>query len=73
MRGLLMAAVVGAVVVMPADAEAQLGGLGRRLKDRAQQKVEDRIEQRAEQAMDRALNTVECAATDQSCIDRAAS
>lgn len=72
MRRVVIAAVLGFMLVMPADASAQLGGLGRRLKQKAQEKVEDRIEQRADQAMERALNSVECAATDQSCIDAAA-
>jgi len=60
------------VLLVPAAAEAQFGGLGKRLKDKAQQKVENRVEQRADQAMERALNSVECQATDQRCIDSAA-
>ncbi len=72
MRRVVITALAVAVMLVPAAAEAQLGGLGRKLKDRAQQKVEDRVEQRAEQAMNRALDSVECAATDQRCIDSAA-
>lgn len=42
-----------------------------RLKAKAKQKVEQRAAEKTDKAMDRALDKVECAATDQKCIDTA--
>ncbi len=71
MRSVVVAALVGAVVVVPVGAEAQMGAL-RKLKNKAEQKVEQRVEQRVDAAMESALNSVECQATDQACVDAAA-
>ena len=71
MRSLVVATLVGVVVVIPASASAQMGAL-KRLKDKAEQKVEQRAERRVDAAMEGALNTVECQATDQACVDAAA-
>lgn len=61
---------VALVLVLAAFAvpvQAQLGGLGNKLKD----KVKQRIDQKADKAMDDALNQVECVATDTKCIEQA--
>ncbi len=71
MRSLVVAALAVAVAGVPSSASGQLGAL-RRLKEKAEQKVEERVEQRVDAAMEGALNTVECQATDQACVDAAA-
>lgn len=67
MRKLIVSALLGTAVLVPSIAHGQLGSL-RKLKD----KVKDRVEQRVDAAMEGMLNRVECAATDQACIDEAA-
>lgn len=68
-----VAMLLGALLILmgiPSPAEAQLGD---RVRDRAQRQVERRVEQRAAEAVDTALDAVECAVTDQRCVDRARS
>ena len=48
-------------------AQAQFGDLGKKLK----QKVEQRIERKTDKAMEDGLDKVECAATDQECFEQA--
>lgn len=57
----------GLTAVVPDTAEAQLGGSLRRLKERAKQRVERKIDETTEKALD----AVECAATDSRCIEKA--
>jgi outer membrane protein OmpA-like peptidoglycan-associated protein len=52
-------------VQMPA--QAQFGDLGKKLK----QKVEQRIDRKTDKAMEDGLDKVECAATDQECVEQA--
>ena len=63
----LLFALVG--IQMPAH--AQFGDFGKKLKQKVEQKVEQRLDRRTDQAVDKALDQVECAATDQQCIDKA--
>ena len=66
-----MIAALSLVEATPANAQ----GIGRRLRQRAEQKVVQRIEDRAGQAMDKALDLTEgaiaCAVTDEKCIAEA--
>ena len=71
MRKLIVGALLGTAVLVPSMAQAQLGSL-RKLKDKVKDKVEERVEQRVDAALEGALNRVECAATDQACVDAAA-
>lgn len=52
-------------------ASMQAQSMADRLKAKARQKVEQRAEDKTDKAMDKALDKVECAATDQKCIDAA--
>lgn len=52
-------------------AHAQFGDFGKKLKQKVEQKVEQRVDRRTDQAIDKGLDKVECAAVDQTCIDKA--
>jgi outer membrane protein OmpA-like peptidoglycan-associated protein len=52
-------------------AHAQFADFGKKLKQKVEQKVEQRVDRRTDKAVDTALDQVECAATDQQCIDKA--
>ena len=54
MSGHLAVAGVALALLVPAVAEAQLGGLGRRLKEKAKERVEQKEEEAAERAVDAA-------------------
>ena len=60
-----------ALVGIQMSAHAQFGDFGKKLKQKVEQKVEQRLDRRTDQAVDKALDQVECAATDQQCIDKA--
>jgi outer membrane protein OmpA-like peptidoglycan-associated protein len=51
---LAVAGVALALLLVPTTAEAQLGGLGRRLRDKAKERVEQKEEEAAERAVDAA-------------------
>ena len=51
---LAVAGLACALLLVPAAAEAQLGGLGRRLRDKAKERVEQKEEEAAERAVDAA-------------------
>jgi len=67
--------VVALSIAFAAQAEAQLGGIGRRIKKTVEEKVSTRIEERANAAADTALNrgenVIRCVLTDRACIQRA--
>ena len=51
--------------------QAQFGDFGKKLKQKLEQKVEQRVDRKTDAAMEDALDKVECAATDQECIEQA--
>ena len=60
---LAVAGVAFALLVVPAVAEAQLGGLGRRIRDKAKERVEQKEEEAAERAVDAADPSTAAGAT----------
>ena len=72
-KTLAMLVAIGIGFAAPAD--AQLGGIGRRIRKTVEEKVSTRIEERASNAADTALNrgesVIRCVLTDRACIQRA--
>ncbi|HEU4700789.1 MAG TPA: OmpA family protein [Gemmatimonadales bacterium] len=62
----LLLTLVGATAATT-PAEAQFGGLGRKLKQKAQQKIDQKEDAAAQKAVDSADDAVTCAATDKKC------
>lgn len=59
---LAVAGVALALLIVPAAAEAQLGGLGRRVRDKAKERVQQKEEEAAERAVDAADPTTSSSA-----------
>ncbi|MGH7657509.1 MAG: OmpA family protein [Gemmatimonadales bacterium] len=66
-----LALALAGFIVVPTPAEAQFGGLGKKIKQKAEERIEQKEDQAAEAVVDEADKAVTCSVTDQDCIDSA--
>lgn len=66
-----LALALAGFVMIPTPAEAQFGGLGKKIKQKAEERIEQKEDQAAEAVVDEADKAVTCSVTDQDCIDSA--